>query len=690
MYCISVAKRVAGGFALVLALLVIVAAVAWLAAEKAWTGFARYQGLAERANAAAELETDALRMRMAVRDFLSDGSARHVQTFREAQKRFETVLVAARQELGSSEEAGAVEEMVGTFAAYARAFDQVAELTARRGALLDQTLLPEGEALERGLYDLLRAGRDAGSADMLYDAARNLRRLHLVLANVARAAASDDAGASDKAEGDLAMLEGALGRTVEALAAEGRSQEGEAVAAATRKYAEAFSAFRALSAQRGKLTAEALQIFGPRLTESAEAVRDILYGQQTALGPELRAALSRSAWIVALAALAAVCLGVAAAILISRTIIGPLNQTAAAAQDVARGRTDIAVQPRGDDEIAVLQRALQEMVGQLQARMAAAEQATAEARSQGETAASACTDAEAARRDAEAAREAVLQAAGLIEKVAEGAAATSEQISAQAEQGAAGAARQSERVAETATAMEQMNATVLEVARSAATAASTADKARGEAEQGAGVVRQAMDAIHDVERQTEALSGNMAALSTQAEAIGRIMGVITDIADQTNLLALNAAIEAARAGDAGRGFAVVADEVRKLAEKTMQATGEVGQAIGAIQDVARRNLDGMRAAADSVQRAAGLSAGSGEALARIVDLVASATDQVNAIAAASEEQSAASEQITRGIDEINAIASETSQGMHQTSQAISELNGRLGELRHMVQKLGAA
>ncbi len=689
MFSLSVAKRIAGGFALVLILLVIVAAVSWIAANKAGKGFASYQEMAERANEAAELESTALRMRMAAKDYLADGSERHVQVFREAQKRFEAVLGTARQDLGSGEDAGTIEEMLRTFGAYASAFDQIVALSAKRATLLDQTLLPEGETLERSLYGLLRDARDAESLDMLYDAARNLRRLHLILESVTRASATDDAAASDKAEGDLAMLDGALGRFMETLAASGKAQEAEALNTSTKRYAEAFASFKELSSKRGKLSAEALQTFGPRLTDGAAKVRGILHERQNELGPVLRSSLSRSALITAAVALVAVILGIAAAILIARTIIGPLNATAQAAQAVAEGRTDIDVTPRGSDEIATLQRSLIGMVGQLQARMSAAEKATEEARAQGQAASSACGEAELAKQDAEKARESLLEAAGLIDQVAERVASTSEQIAAQATQGAAGAVRQSERVAETATAMEEMNATVLEVARSATAAATTADSARAEAERGADVVRQAMQAIGDVRGTTDKLSENMGALSTQAEAIGRIMGVINDIADQTNLLALNAAIEAARAGDAGRGFAVVADEVRKLAEKTMQATGEVGQAIGSIQDVARKNIDGMKAATDSVVRAAGLSTGSGEALSRIVELVASATDQVNSIAAASEEQSAASDEITRGLGEINGIASETSQGMRQTSDAITELNGQLAELRHMVQKLGA-
>ena len=110
-------------------------------------------------------------------------------------------------------------------------------------------------------------------------------------------------------------------------------------------------------------------------------------------------------------------------------------------------------------------------------------------------------------------------------------------------------------------------------------------------------------------------------LGKQAQGIGQILNVISDIADQTNLLALNAAIEAARAGEAGRGFAVVADEVRKLAEKTMTATGEVGEAIRNIQVGTQKNMSNVEQSVQAVVSATALADKSGNALVDIVNLV---------------------------------------------------------------------
>jgi methyl-accepting chemotaxis protein len=263
-------------------------------------------------------------------------------------------------------------------------------------------------------------------------------------------------------------------------------------------------------------------------------------------------------------------------------------------------------------------------------------------------------------------------------------AAAAEQLSTQVEQANQGAQEQNDRVRETVTAVEQMNATILEVARNAGETATNAAAARDKAREGADLVVDVMEAVDKVRDAAEQLKTNMRGLGEQAQGIGAVLGVISDIADQTNLLALNAAIEAARAGDAGRGFAVVADEVRKLAEKTMQATKEVGQAISGIQRGTAETVSMVDQAAGAVAQATALAARSGAALGEIVSVVEAAGDQVRAIATAAEEQSATSEEINRAVESISRIASETATAMGQSTQAVAELAAQAHELNGLV------
>ncbi len=246
---------------------------------------------------------------------------------------------------------------------------------------------------------------------------------------------------------------------------------------------------------------------------------------------------------------------------------------------------------------------------------------------------------------------------------------------------------QQARTAEVSVAVEQMNATVAEVARGATDAAGSADEALRRAAEGREVVQRAVAAIAEVDETARNLRTEMGDLAGKAEGIGRIAGVISDIADQTNLLALNAAIEAARAGDAGRGFAVVADEVRKLAEKTMTATREVEEFVRAIRESSGRSVRATEETTNIVGRATQLASGAGEALAAIHHIATDTADRVRAIATASEQQSAASEQIARSTTEIRGAADETGAALRGIGAAMDDVRRMSADLAAIVETM---
>ncbi len=373
---------------------------------------------------------------------------------------------------------------------------------------------------------------------------------------------------------------------------------------------------------------------------------------------------------------------------IVRQMTRDLGSCVAFADAVAGGDLDRELTVRRGDEIGNLATALGAMVGKLHEMIETTRHKSEEAAEQASIAQDATAKAEEALLQAERSRkDALLYAASQLEGVVEVVSSASTQISAQIEQSSQGALQQADRVRETATAMEEMNSTVLEVARSASGAADVAGLARRKADDGAKVVEQVVAGIGQVDVQSRALKTDMDDLGRQAEGIGSILNVISDIADQTNLLALNAAIEAARAGDAGRGFAVVADEVRKLAEKTMTATQQVDEAVRNIQGGTRKNVNNVEKAVVTIAEATTLARKAEDSLREIVTLVDQATDQVRSIATASEEQSAASEEITHSVDDVRRISDETSAAMRESAQAVAELANQAGVLRTLVDKL---
>ena len=334
--------------------------------------------------------------------------------------------------------------------------------------------------------------------------------------------------------------------------------------------------------------------------------------------------------------------------------------------------------------------AIVEMVHALKSHIENAQRESENAREQSAKAQEAMRQAEDASREAKAKTEAMLAAADKLEEMGSVVSSASTQLSAQIEQSDRGASESAQRLSEAATAMNEMNATVQEVARNAGSASSASAETREKAEAGAQVVEKAVRSIEEVHQMSLELKGDMAQLNEHAQDITRIMGVISDIADQTNLLALNAAIEAARAGEAGRGFAVVADEVRKLAEKTMASTNDVGNAIRAIQESTAKSMTGVDNAVERIGEATELANQSGAALEEIVATVEATGDQVNAIATASEEQSAASEQINQSIVQVNEMSRQTAEAMTEAARAVSDLAAQAQGLTNLIQELKQA
>ena len=334
--------------------------------------------------------------------------------------------------------------------------------------------------------------------------------------------------------------------------------------------------------------------------------------------------------------------------------------------------------------------AIVEMVNALETHIKRAEQESQNARKATDEAQEAMQKAEAAGQEAQAKAQALLNVADRLEEMGGVISSATTELSAQIEHSDQGVAESAQRLSEAATAMNEMNATVQEVARNASSASSASGETKRKAEAGSRAVEKVVHSIGDVHTKSLELKDDMTQLGEHAQDITRIMGVISDIADQTNLLALNAAIEAARAGEAGRGFAVVADEVRKLAEKTMSSTNEVSNVISAIQESTAKSMASVDEAVQRIGEATELAGQSGRALQEIVATAEATADQVNAIAAASEEQSAASEEINHSILECDGMSRQIAEAMSESARAVSDLVSQTQGLAELIRKMKQA
>lgn len=275
----------------------------------------------------------------------------------------------------------------------------------------------------------------------------------------------------------------------------------------------------------------------------------------------------------------------------------------------------------------------------------------------------------------------------VLEKIVGSAAqlgSASEEVATSSQDSANNIDRQRRETELVATAMNQMTATVHEVANNAAGAATAASKAEQEVRNGLSVVNNTVTTISHLAAEVEKSAGVIKQLESDSQAIGKILDVIKSIAEQTNLLALNAAIEAARAGEQGRGFAVVADEVRTLASRTQQSTVEIEAMIAKLQTQSRSAAATMQEGSKTAETSVSQAHQTEQALQSISASVSTINEMNTLIASAAEEQSATAEEMNKNVSNIRDLAEQTASGSEQTKSASQELSRLGAELQNLV------
>ena len=234
-----------------------------------------------------------------------------------------------------------------------------------------------------------------------------------------------------------------------------------------------------------------------------------------------------------------------------------------------------------------------------------------------------------------------------------------------------------------ATAVNQMVASIQEVASNAQHAADAAGRADTETASGQRLVAHTSQSITALEGEIRQATQVIHELEGQSNEISKVLDVIRGIAEQTNLLALNAAIEAARAGEQGRGFAVVADEVRSLAARTQQSTTDIQSMISALRERAQSAVTVMEQSSRQAHTSVAHAEEAATALDGIGQRVNEITDMNAQIATAVEQQGAVSEDINRSIINIRDAADtnvQTGQNNLQSAKSVAQLTSALSEL----------
>ncbi len=255
------------------------------------------------------------------------------------------------------------------------------------------------------------------------------------------------------------------------------------------------------------------------------------------------------------------------------------------------------------------------------------------------------------------------------------------EISANAEQMEGNVLEQQRETESVATAMNEMSATVAEVAKLTSEAALSAQQAQGATEEGMQIASGTREEIQQLVADLQKAAETICQLEEESKNIGNVLDVISGIAEQTNLLALNAAIEAARAGEQGRGFAVVADEVRTLASRTHSSTQEIEEMISRIQDRVQGAVDVIRMASERGGSGSEKMKETVSALDIIQNAVDSITNMNTQIATAAEEQSQVSEEINRNLVRISDLAMTSAESAGNGRRVAAQLAKNAEQIR---------
>ncbi len=352
----------------------------------------------------------------------------------------------------------------------------------------------------------------------------------------------------------------------------------------------------------------------------------------------------RVLWLISLTTLAALIVGVVAALSVSRGITQSVGTVARAAQGLSTGDLTQRANVHSGDEVETLANAFNTMTvswGELSGNVREGAQSISAA------------------------------SAEILATVSEQTASTSEQSAA---------------IHQISTTVDEVRATAEQTADRTSDVSQTAQTAVRVGQEGL----QAMEAIvlgmEDIREKVSAIAQDMLALSEQTQQIGEITATVNDLADQSNLLALNAAIEAAKAGEQGKGFAVVAAEVRNLAEQSRQATARVRTILSDIQKATNAAVLATEQGTKGVEGGINLAKRAGEVIRQLTESIRGAAQAVQQIAASAHQQSVGMDQIAQAMREISQATTQSATGARQSQTAAEDLNTLARRLQQLTER----
>ena len=637
---LGMAKKLGVGFVLVLLLTALVAAIGVWSLH---TISQRFDGLKQMSS----LNSGLLKVRLLEQEYALHGSPKTVDALHAG---VDGLIDLAKQlKAASAANVPVMNDVEQSLGAYRKAFDEFVSLSQAKDLALEMaswsvsSVANNLDVLQAGLADdgayTLKESEGKDGAQFIEQASQvsQVSRLMLQAMNEARVRLDQSRKGDDStAQGKIEQASQALTQAEQlknTVKDEGYQTVLNEVTGHIASFSDKLAEYTGLLEQEKTVYQQLHQ----RAAQVVERVDQAYVAEDQSMQTQLK----NNSLLILGSSVLALLVGLIAAWVITRLIVAPLRTVIGVAQQIAAGDLSAKVEVTRRDEIGQLMQAMQQM------------------------------------------GEGLSQIVSGLQAGIEQLATSAQSLSAVTEQTNLEVSSQKEETEQVATAMNQMTATVHDVARNAEEAAQAAQTADSKVESGQQVVRQSMVRIEQLADSATSASSSIESLSAEIQNIGTVLGVIKSVAEQTNLLALNAAIEAARAGEQGRGFAVVADEVRALAKRTQQSTEEIERLVSALRSAAQASVQQIQSSGELVKLAVSDALQTESALGSIAAAVSLIQQMNQQIAAAAEQQSAVAEEISRSIVNVRDVSEQTAAASDETAASSVEL-ARLGNQLQMM------
>lgn len=632
------------GFGLILALLIIIALIAYNGFSSGYNNFVEYRSLARDTNLAGRVQANMLMMRLSVLSFINTRSEESVAQYYSRKEKMNQFLVEARSEIVDPRRAGLIHDIGLGIEEYERSFEQVVRLFEQRNDLVFKELDPTGLVMRKTVTKIMESTYTENNLQAVNNAGRLQEHLLLARLYVTKFLVSNKKVDATRANEELNKN---MPKYITLLDKGLASREQKDLLASLDKYHQSyqktFDQIQEIIKTRNGLIENSLNRIGPEVAEKIEEVKLSIKDEQDRLGPIVQEESKMAVTMVVFVSIVAILSGIFISWIMARIIRRPIGgeplEIATIVQKISDGDLSQNLECSSQDSGIYL--SVCEMSEKLKSLISSM--------------------------------------VSMSKQLSESA----EVSSSLAEKNVKTVNKQKLMTDQVVVAIEEMSQSFNEVVKHASDSAAKSDAGMEEVEKGRSSVKHTVTSVSDLSTSLNNSMHVLKDLEQQSVQIGVVVEVIQSISEQTNLLALNAAIEAARAGEQGRGFAVVADEVRTLAQRTRESTTEIQDIIQSLQTGTANTVSSMDKCTSQAVSTVEKAEATDTALAAIYDVISEISNMNTQVAAAVEEQCAVAQDMSKNMANISDTLDDTTESTSNAQVASAQVKSMAGELSNL-------